>query len=130
MTKILQISHCKSSRLIMAAFFAFRCNIFSFCFVVKQAGLRRWEGGLQEEECAILLKSRPASVVYLYYKRVKVRQQRPKAVGARGQGCLGLPYFGRSVNPIPTRVADYAHQIYTCPPPRFSNLPTPTKAKP
>ena len=66
MTKILQISHCKLSRLIMAAFFAFRCNIFFFfCFVVKPAGLRRWEGGLQEEECAILLKSRPASVVYL-----------------------------------------------------------------
>ena len=50
----------------MAEFFAFRCNIFFFfCFVVKPAGLRRWEGGLQEEECAILLKSRPASVVYL-----------------------------------------------------------------
>ena len=63
--EILQISHCKLSRLLMAAFFAFWYNIFSFCFVVNPAGLRRWEGGLQEEECAILLKSRPASVVYL-----------------------------------------------------------------
>ena len=35
------------------------------------------------------------------------------------------PYFGRSVNPIEIRGADYAHHISTFPPPSgFSDLPT------
>ena len=36
----------------------------------------------------------------------------------------GDPYFDRSINPILTRGADYAHPITTCPPPGFSDLPT------
>ena len=38
--------------------------------------------------------------------------------GAGGWGTIALPAFGLSVNPIPTRGADYAHLI-TTPPPRF-----------
>ena len=33
----------------------------------------------------------------------------------------GGPEFGSSVNPIPTKGADYAHHITACPP-RFENL--------
>ena len=38
-----------------------------------------------------------------------------------GQGALALPEFGSSVNPIPTRGADYAHEISACTP-GFENL--------
>ena len=37
--------------------------------------------------------------------------------GVRGEGTHVPPDFGRSVNPISTRGADYAHQISTFPPP-------------
>ena len=30
-----------------------------------------------------------------------------------GKGAISCPIFGRSVNPIPTRGADYAHHITT-----------------
>ena len=36
--------------------------------------------------------------------------------GAGGWGTIALPAFGLSVNPIPTRGADYAHLITTPPP--------------
>ena len=36
----------------------------------------------------------------------------------------GGPDFDISVNPNPTRGADYAHLMTTCPSPGFSDLPT------
>ena len=45
---------------------------------------------------------------------------------AGGQGGLH-PEFGSSVNPIPTRGADYAHHITACPP-GFENLTAPLHA--
>ena len=39
---------------------------------------------------------------------------RVEGVGVKGAGgAIGLQVYGRSVNPIPTRRADYAHQITT-----------------
>ena len=36
--------------------------------------------------------------------------------GARGGATDPLPIFGRSVNPIPTRVVDSAHPLLVAPP--------------
>ena len=48
-------------------------------------------------------------------------KSRPVGAG----GAMAPPYLGRSVKPISTRGADYAHQIITTvPPPGFSDLPT------
>ena len=40
-----------------------------------------------------------------------------RTVGTWGQGATSLPPtdFGRSINPIQTREADYSHKINTCP---------------
>ena len=42
-------------------------------------------------------------------------------VSGRAEWSLAHPEFGNSVNPIPTRGADYAHRI-TASPPGFENL--------
>ena len=48
-----------------------------------------------------------------------------RVVGVGGvQGTRAPPIFGKSVDPISTRGADYAHLITTVPPPGFSDLPT------
>ena len=43
--------------------------------------------------------------------------------GVLGMCAMAPPDFGRSVNPISARRADYAHHITTCPS-GFSDLPT------
>ena len=50
-----------------------------------------------------------------------------RAVGVGGAGLECPPPFqdfSRSVNPISTKGADYAHHITTWPPHEFSDLPT------
>ena len=48
-----------------------------------------------------------------------------RAVASGGLGALAPPVFGRTVNPISTRRADYyAHHSTTSPPPGFSDLAT------
>ena len=52
----------------------------------------------------------------------------PQEPGGGGQEA-DLPLdFSRSVDPIPIRVANYAHHITTCPTPGFSDPPTALKS--
>ena len=53
---------------------------------------------------------------------VPIRQSRAVVSGG-AEGALAPPEFGSSVNPIPTRGADYAHHI-TASTPGFENLTT------
>jgi len=46
-----------------------------------------------------------------------------KGVGRWGQLLSPPPIFGRLVNPIPIKGADYAHQITTCPSRFLDNAP-------
>ena len=50
-------------------------------------------------------------------------QEKPGPVEPRVQETICFPYFGRSVKPIPTRGADYAHYITTALPLVFLDLP-------
>ena len=60
------------------------------------------------------------------FKEVVVGEYACVCQVCRSRGCQGCapPNFGKSVNPISTRAADYAHHITTAPPPRSLDLPT------
>ena len=69
-------------------------------------------------------KIEKSSATYFILCRLIHWYQPCRKWGARGvHALLPIPVFGRSVNPISTRGAHYAHHITTCfPPPGFSDL--------
>ena len=59
--------------------------------------------------------------IVIHFNGVTIRFVTPRAVGAVGARGSFPPDFDRSVNPISTRGADYAHHSNTSPP-GFSDL--------
>ena len=63
-------------------------------------------------------------IISHFFFLFKFRCRRSWQDRGKGRGSTTSPLiFGRSVNPISTRGADYARHITTCPPPGFSDLP-------
>ena len=60
---------------------------------------------------------------FFFLSSVVVSHDRAVGAGGKAGGALPPPNFGRSVNPVWTRGANYARHITTCPPPGFSDLP-------
>jgi hypothetical protein len=87
--------------------------IFFWITVVELSHCRVWK------RVSLVFVS-PFQIRFFLSKTPRPTSTKPRAVGAGGaRGAMASPDFGRSVNPISTRGADYTHHITTVPPPQL-----------